>query len=163
MLVDLSDTTNWPHTDAGEVHLLGLKMNGETHTDGIFDLWVGVVTENDATDGSVSWLECFHSENQESATEDESRFDFQRDYTLGGYVPEGANLSVTSGALDNLVTNLTQADNSSWQNDTGLASPAGAAAGATGKPGVGDLVLWVEEVTNGGTLDLCVVAQYATA
>ena len=57
---------------------------------------------------------------------------------------------------------LRETDNTTWQTDTGLLSPAGNAGGATGKPGVGDLVLWVEEVTNGGTLDLWCGVQYDT-
>jgi len=41
-----------------------------------------------------------------------------------------------------------------------LASPAGAAAGATGKPGDGDIVVWVEEVSGTGTIDFCLTAIY---
>lgn len=163
VLVDLSDTTNYPHSATAELHLLGLLLNAENLTDGDYDIWIGVVTENDATDGSASWVHCFHAESVWNATDSTGRLaPVPLDFTLGGHVPEGINLNVTSGALTKFVTNLTQADNANWQNDTGLASPVGAAGGATGKPGVGDLVVWVEEVT-GGTLDFCITVQYSTA
>jgi len=163
VLVDLSDTTNYPHSGTAELHLLALLLNAETVDDGDYDIWVGVVTENDATDGSVSWVHCFHAQHVQNPTDSTGRLAaVMADFTLGGSVPEGINLNVVSGALTKFVTNLTQADNANWQNDTGLASPVGAAGGTTGKPGVGDLVVWVEEVT-GNTLDFCITAIYGSA
>ena len=167
VLVDLSDTDNYPHRaqdGTAEVHLLGLNLSAETHTVGIFDIWVGVISEVDATNGTAEWVHVFHIENDTEATDDTGHFAESIDFTLGGYVPEGMNCSITAaGALAKLVTNLQQAGHTNWQTDTGLASPVGAAAGATGRPGAGDLVVWVEEVTNGGTIDFCLGAAYSTA
>jgi hypothetical protein len=159
VLVDLSDTTNFPHGNTAELHLLGLILSTEKAGDGAFDIWVGVVTENDATDGSVTWVHCFHLENVFNATDDDDRHFAVVDFTLGGLVPEGANLCVVSGALTKFASNLTQADNVSWQNDTNRASPVGAAT----KPGVGDIVVWVEETADGGTLDFCLTGIYEAA
>ena len=36
----------------------------------------------------------------------------------------------------------------------------GAAAGATGKPGAGDVVVYVEEVSGTGTIDFSITATY---
>ena len=155
-LIDLSDTTNFPHNDTNWVNLLGLFLSAESHTDGIFDIWVGVVTENDATDGSATWVHVFHIENRDNATDNTGRFAGTVDFTLGNGNPDGINCQVVSGAPVYFAGNQAQAANANWQNDTNMASPVG----ATTKPGVGDIVCWIEEVTNGGTLDFSLTAIY---
>ena len=159
VLVDLSDVTNFPHSLIQELHLLGLILSAEKASDGVYDVWVGVVTENDATDGSVTWVHCFHLEAVGNPTDSTDRFHAQVDFTLGGRNSEGVNLAVVSGALTRFASNLTQADNVNWQNDTNRASPVG----ATTKPGVGDIVVWVEEVSGTGTLDFCLTGIYEAA
>ena len=64
VLVDLSDTTNYPHSETNEAHLLGLTLSAETHSVGVFDIWVGVITEVDASNGTAYWLHCFHIQKQ---------------------------------------------------------------------------------------------------
>ena len=160
VLVDLSDTTNYPHAGTQELHLLGLDVHTEKASTGIYDIWVGVITEVDATNGTADWIEVFHLEANGNTVDATDRFAQVVDYTLGGGNHEGINCEVVSGALTRIVTNQQQAGHTNWQTDTGLASPVGAAAGATGKPGPGDLVVWVEEVTNGGTIDFSITAIY---
>lgn len=159
VLVDLSDSTNFPHTETNWINVLGLMASVETQTDGDYDLWIGVISEVDATNGTAEWFDVLHCEALQNATDDQGHFDFVRDYTLGGAAPDGINCRVVSGATPYLATNQTQAGNTNWQTDTGLASPVGAAGGATGKPGAGDIVLWVEEVT-GGTCDFSITLIY---
>lgn len=160
VLVDLSDTTNFPHGRTSGLRLLGVFLTTEKAGDGAFDIWLGVVTENDATDGSVAWVRCYHLEAVDNPTDSTDRRAFVEDFTLGGANPDGINLLVSSGATPHLVSNQSQANNAGWQNDVGLASPVGAAGGATGKPAAGDLVVWVEEVSGTGTLDFCLTALY---
>jgi len=159
VLVDLSDSDNFPHGEAfvGEIHLLGLYLNGDQASDGAFDLWVGVVTENDGTDGSVQWIWTHHAESVSNPTDSAGHICCSIDFTLGGQNPEGINCLVTAGALTHFVGNQSQANSVNWQNDTARVSPVG-----TSKPGVGDLVLWVEETTNGGTIDFSMHAIYET-
>lgn len=156
VLVDLSDTTNFPHNLTSGLHLLGLVLSAEKASDGVYDVWVGVVTENDATDGSVTWAAVFHLESVHNPTDSTDRALCQVDLTLGGRNPNGANLEVVGGALPFFASNLSQADNNNWQNDVDRASPVG----TTTKVGVGDLVVWVEEVSGTGTLDFCLSAIY---
>jgi len=159
VLVDLDDVANFPHSRTIELHLLGLILNAEKASDGIYDIWVGVVTENDATDGSVTWVYCFHLESVLNPTDSTDRFAWQVDFTLGGAVDEGVNLNVTAGVLTKFASNLTQANHVNWQNDVNRDSPVGAAT----KPGVGDLVMWVEEVGGTGTIDFCITPIYEAA
>ena len=156
VLVDLSDNTNFPHTETNAVHLLSLVLHTEKASDGVYDIWVGVVTENDVTNGSVDWVHVFHLEASGNPTDSTDRFAQQLDFTLGGRNPQGVNCLITGGATSHFATAQTQADNVSWQNDTNRTSPVG----ATTKPGVGDLVVWVEEVSGSGTLDFVLSAIY---
>ena len=156
VLVDLSDTTNFPHENTNALHLCGLILHTEKASDGVFDIWVGVVTENDATDGSAEWIHVYHLEASGNATDSTDRFAQAIDFTLGGSNPDGVNLLIRGGATPHLATNQSQSNNSNWQNDTNRASPVG----ATTKPGAGDLVVWVEEVSDAGTLDFVISAIY---
>jgi len=160
VLVDLSDTTNFPHAGTTHVEVLGLKVSTEKASDGVYDIWFGVITEVDASNGSADWFEVFHLQASGNATDSTDRFAWQLDYTLGGSNPQGINCLVVSEALPHFITNVTQNGSTTWQTDTGLGSPAGAAAGATGRPGAGDIVMWVEEVSGTGTIDFSVTLFY---
>lgn len=162
VLVDLSDTTNYPHTKTNSLNLLGLHLSSEVHTDATVDYWIGVVYEVDATNGSVKMLDVLHQEHVDNATDSTGRMVLSRDYTLGGAVPHGINCQVNSAGtgLSAFVGNQSLADSTVWQTDVGLASPVGAGGGATGKPGAGDLVLYVEEVGGSGTIDFSITVTY---
>jgi len=161
MLVDLSDTTNYPHVRTTELHLLWLSLNAEKASDGIYDIWVGAITEVDATNRTADWLHVFHLQHHNNSTDSTDRFAQVVDFTGGGGMEQGINCNITGGALTHVVTNQQQAGNTNWQTDVGLASPVAAAGGATGKPGPGDLVVWVEEVSGTGTIDFSITAHYA--
>lgn len=156
VLVDLSDTTNFPHLSANWINVLGLVLSAEKHSDSTIDIWVGVVTENDATDGTAQWFHCFHMEHVANSTDSTDRMHEVVDFTMGGANPDGLCCQVTSGVTVYLVSNQSQAGNANWQNDTNRASPVG----ATTIPAAGDIVVWVEEVGGTGTLDFCLTAIY---
>jgi hypothetical protein len=162
VLVDLDDSTNYPHTDTSFLDLLGLHMVAEKATDGAYDIWTGVIYEVDADNGSAKWLDVWHIESVDNPTDSTWRGHREVDFTLGGANPDGIRCRVNSGGtgLVYFVGNQEQAGNTNWQTDTGLASPVGAAGGATGKPGAGDIVVWVEEVGGSGTIDFSITATY---
>ena len=152
VLVDLSDSTNFPHNHTGYILLKSLRLHAEKASDGVYDVWVGVITEVDASNGTADWLHVFHLEhiaNNSAETTDR----FAQQVFFGP-----ANLEIVSGALTHVVTNQQQAGNTNWQTDANLTSPVG----ATTKSGVGDLVVWVEEVSGTGTLDFILSADYET-
>lgn len=134
-------------------------MNAEKAADGIYDLFVGVVVENDGTDGSVQWVHVFHLQAVGNPTDSTDRFAQNVDFTLGGRNREGINCAVVAGALTRFAGNQVQDNNANWQNDTDRVSPVG----STTKPGVGDLVAWVEEVGGTGTMDFSLTAIYEAA
>lgn len=158
VLIDLSDATNYPHTPVNYVNLLALLLNAEKAGDGVYDLWVGAVTENDDTDGSVNWLHVFHLQHVANNTDSTDRFAQNVDFTLGGANADGLRCEISSGAQVGFVGNQVQANSANWKNDTNRVSPVG----ATTKPGVGDIVVWVEKVSGTGTLDFSLTAIYET-
>lgn len=158
VLVDLSDVTNFPHKDANCIHLEALRLVTEKATDGIFDIWVGVVKEVDGTDGSVEWLHVWHMEAVGNPTDSTDRFLDVQDFTRGGARPDGLSLQVLEdGSTPAFVSYASQDDNVNWQTDEALGSPVGTSA-----PGKGDLVFWVEEVSGSGTIDFMLTAEYFT-
>jgi hypothetical protein len=159
VLVDLSDTTGFKHVGTTEVHLLGLSLNGEKASDGVYDIWVGPVIRVDGTNGDTKWAHVFHLEAVGNPTDSTDRFAQVVDFTLGGANPEGINLNVTAGALPFYITNQGLTNSTVYQTDTNLTNPAG----TTGAPAVGDLVVYVEEVSGTGTIDFSLTAIYYTA
>lgn len=157
VLVDLSDTTNFPHDEANWINVLGLIFCAEKHSDCQSDFWVGVLTENNGTDGTAQWFHCFHFEHVANSTDATDRMHEVVDFTLGGGNPDGLRCEVSSGATPYLASNQTQADNANWINSTNRASPVGTST----KPGAGDIVVYAEEV-NGGTVDFILTCVYET-
>ena len=158
VLVDLSDITNFPHEGVQEIHLHGMLISAEKAADGEFDIAVGVLTENDGTDGSADWIHLWHMVASLNPTDSTDRLNEFIDFTLGGSSPEGANLAIVDGAPTKIITNARDTDNALWKNDVNRVSPAG----STTKPGVGDLVVLVTEVGGTGTIDFTISATYET-
>ena len=140
LLIDLSDTTNYMHAATNAILLLGLSISGVA-TAGTFRVDIGVIVELDATDGTARFL---RSIVFPTAVNVDRLINFD----------EGIDLGVTSGVLDNIVTNSADANSVNWQTDVTIAGPGGNAA-----PGVGDLVVLVTE-TAAGSLDFEIEALY---
>lgn len=141
ILVDLSDTTNYGHTNTNAVLVLGLAIHGIA-TSGTFKIQVGVIVENDATDGTARFFKSAFISSGVSA----EFIDYD----------EGLDLGVTSGALDNAVTNAADANSVNWQNDVARVGPGGNA-----NPAVGDVVVLVT-VVSAGALEGDIEILYVT-
>jgi hypothetical protein len=156
VLVDLSDIANFPHTETGKIRLYRLDVDierGEAAVSGEYIVHIGVILEVDATDGSTSWILDMFEETDEESTDDAAR-------TFRSYKwDEGLDLEIGGGALVWGISNAGDTADNTWQTDVPLDSPAGAAASA---PGVGDLVMMVEETGGTGSLSISVTVQYIT-
>lgn len=156
VLVDLSDTVNFPHSETGRIRVYKISVDierGENAANGEYIVYIGVVIEVDATDGSTKWSVVMHEEVDDQATDGVAK----RHYEFGWN--EGLDLEVSGGALVRGVSNAGDTDNVGWQTDVALDSPAGDAASA---PGAGDLVMLVEETGGTGSISICVTVQYIT-
>jgi hypothetical protein len=161
VLIDVSDTSTYPNPlvsgdKTQHINLLSLSIDAETHSTGVYDVWVGVVYELDATNGSAQWFHVWHLETDTNATDSAGRFADQVVYTAGN--PQGLNCRVNTAGdgLEYQASNQEQAGNTNWQTDTTLTAASGTAVA----PGAGDVVVWVEEVSGTGTLDFNLTALY---
>jgi len=155
VLVDLSDTTNYHHVETDRMHILGFHITAIPSTTGNWSIHIGMISEVDASNGTADW---FYGIRFSQIL----YVDSNRDFSLGGINGEGLALISVGDAPARFVTNDQQAGSINWQTDVGLASPLGAAGGATGKPGVGDLVMLVTENSGSSTLSVDVTVQYYT-
>lgn len=153
VLIDLSDTTNFPHTLTGRIRLYSLTITTEKEADGEYRIFIGCITEVDATNGSTSWIQIIDLKVLENPTDSTDRQVMQFSW------PGGIDLEVVSEAFVNVVSAEGQSGNVAWRTDTPLDSPFGATASA---PGAGDLVVYVEETDDVGTISFSILAEYIT-
>jgi len=158
VLIDLDDTTNFQHTEVGKIRLYSLdvivEMKVMTAGEGI--LYIGVITEVDADNGTAEWILVLPIQTYLEPTDDTDRRQYHFEW------PYGLDLEV-DGANDTLANHLTNsklAGNAKFQTaGEDLDSPAG---GATSPCGDGDLVMNWDETTDLMTISFTVVATYLT-
>jgi hypothetical protein len=148
-LIDLSDTANYPQSGTAAIILKRLRLHAEKAATAAYDIWVGVVSEVDATDGSAKWLHGFHLEANGNPTDGTDRFAQELEFNL--------NAQVAGNVVIYYVSNLGLSGSVLLQTDVALVSPIGSA-----NPAPGDLVVYVEEVSGTGTIDFTISADYDT-
>jgi hypothetical protein len=147
---------NFPHTETGKIRLYRLDVDierGETAASGEYIVYIGVILEVDATDGSTSWILALHEEVDDESTDNVAK----RHYVYKW--DEGLDLEISGGALVWGVSNVGDTNDVTWQTDVSLDSPAGDAASPSG---VGDLCMFVDETGGTGSMSICVTVQYIT-
>lgn len=106
ILVDKSNPGGlYTHPDStSHFNLLTLDLESEKATSGVYDIWVGVVYENDATDGSIGLIHVYHLEADGNPTDSTDRFSKSLDFTCNGTNPQGLDLSIQSERLGSDLT-----------------------------------------------------------
>ena len=152
VLVDLSDSTNFSHTETGKIRLLRIEVDWEADTNGTGILYIGVITEVDATNGTAIWLDAIRMHTDNDGTDSTDQRHLVREYY-------GLDLEVDTDndILYHVTTNSTQAGSTNWQTDVALDSPAGDTSSA---PGEGDLVAWLDYTA--GNVYMTIKALYWT-
>jgi hypothetical protein len=147
ILIDISDNANYPHARTGSINLKQLSHTGVLSETTHWDIKFGVVGSVNITETYVEWI---HIDHRVRTTQ------FHWDWTL----PEhGLNLAVKSdGTLWNVATvAVTTA--------TGITTttPISTAGIYSNNVGIGDLIMFVEEIDPGGFIKhLSVGALYGT-
>lgn len=114
ILVDKSNTSLYSHpSGTSSFNLLSVDLSTEKATDGDYDIWFGVVYENDATDGSMALIHCWHVEAVGNPTDSDDRFVDHLDFTIGN--PRGLDLSLVNEVLGS--TLLTNGDFEDYTSD----------------------------------------------
>jgi len=138
MLVDLSDTTNWPHSNTGHVDLLYLIISTDPTTTFTGDIDIGFLTNVDATDGDFNELFEIHMEKKPEPKV------IHIDYGFYGVQVQAAHVF---GPVD--------ANNTLFRTDVNLKGPDG----ATSYPsGAGDLVMLITR--GAGDISVSVTVGY---
>ena len=141
MLVDLSDSTNWPHTNTGHIVLYDVIINIATSTTPSFVGYIdfGFLSAVDDTNGDLNSIGTLHMARGTPPPGGQYSFPNGMDLELGEWFgPTTANSVV-------------------WQTDVNLDGPDG----ATSYPsGAGDFVMLV--TVTAGTVDVGVTVVYKT-
>jgi len=140
MLVDLSDTTNWPHTDTGHIDILFIVLTTDPTTTFSGDLQLGFLTNVDATNGDFNEIFELHMEKK----------------------PEPQLVSIQYGSFgialetDHFFGPIT-ANDTTWQTDVNLQGPDG---NTSFPSGAGDMVMLVTRTA--GDISVSITVGYRT-
>lgn len=153
LLVDLSDTGsgNYPHKATDVIEIQQLHLSAFLASTGSFQLKVGLLTENDGTNGSVYWL--YQLEIPVNGVHEEVTIDYRM---RGRY---GLELSIASDIPVNFTSNNKTTSDVNWKNDVSLTNAVG---DTDANCAAGDLVAEATEVTDNGTFALTMRVQYNT-
>jgi hypothetical protein len=141
MLIDLSDTTNWPHTNTGHIDIeyINIQVDGSTAYRG--DVRIGWLENVDATNGDLNVLHTWHFDQAAGVLVDSLSFG-----QAGHFHAETDNWF-----------GPTEANETLWQTDVNLQGPDGNTSYPSGD---GDLVMKVERTA--GTVDVSMLVGYST-
>jgi hypothetical protein len=141
MLVDLSDTTNWPHVNTGHVDLeyINIQINPSTSYRG--DINVGWLENVNTNYGDLKVLYTWHFDQASSILVDQLNFG-----VAGGFHAESDRWFGFSDATSVL-----------WQTDVNIQGPDGATSYPSGD---GDFVLRVGRTA--GDVDVSILVGYTT-
>lgn len=134
IIVDLSNTTTWPHKKTGGINVSGIWVDFDKPATSTGTVKVGVVTTVNSSSGTVKW---FYVVGKSSAPATVP--------TLGSPVLQGTiRAKVVSNDLPFILTNNVSTLNVLYQTDVTLPT----ASGTVAAPDVGDIVAFIE---GGGT------------
>ncbi len=140
MLVDLSDTTNWPHSNTGHIDLVFLAINVNPSTAFRGDVEIGFLSSVDADNGDFNVIDSFHFQQQGSA--------------LNGVIDHTWHhvaLETTSWF------GPTEADDVTWRTGLSIQGPDGATSYPSGD---GDMVMKI--TLTAGNVDVGITIVYDT-
>lgn len=128
VLVDLSDTTNFPHEGTGRVDISLINAMIDRASNAVGYMQLCLVTRVSATNGDATVIASIRFENN-------SETHIARDVNVA---PSQIKCAVVDGATPFMITNAKIVNDTGLQSDVALDSPRGS---ATVIPAVGDIVV----------------------
>jgi len=128
MVIDLSDTTNWPHTATGHIDIVYIIININPTATFSGDISLGFLTNVDDMNGDFNGIMEIHMDKKQDSI-------FQM-MNFGAF-----EMSLESAHWFGPITT----NDALWQNDVNLAGPDGASSYPSGN---GDLVLHIVATTS---------------
>jgi len=139
MVIDLSDTTAWPHTTTGHIDIAYIIINVNPDTSYSGDIELGFLSDVDATNGDFNPVMEIHMDKKQDS--------IQTFMNFGAF-----EMSLEKAHWYGTTT----ANDTAFQTDVALTGPAG----ATHNSGSGDLVLRVTRTA--GTVAAGITIGYRT-
>lgn len=143
VLVDLSNTTNWPHKETGYIAIDALKVTVDKVAASSPTVKIGVVTFVDASTGSVAYAWSLDASKNVSNTSVEAFNNWSPSFLrlkVNPTAPTG--VLFTDGSTPYLLSSEHVRANTAFQTDVILPNPYGTDAA----PGLGDIILSVNNV-----------------
>ena len=153
VLVDLSDTTNFPHKQTGVLNISSIQIEIDKAAASTTTVKIGVVNFVDSSTGSVTWFRRVEALANVSNTNVELFRSYTPNFLKLRVNPAGTPL--TDGSTPFLLSNDITTGSTIYQNDVALPSPISTGGSV---PGVGDLVLFAQTYT--GAVTITVEVQY---
>lgn len=147
VLIDLSDTVNWPHSPGNGIDVSYMSLQVDKPTNALGRLQVGVVTRVNATNGDVSVFRGIIFDKDDGA----GRID-----RTENFAPSQIRTEVVGGLTPNFLTSTRILNDIGIQTDVALDSPTGT---ANVFPAVGDIVVRFLH-TSGGAWNAAISALY---
>jgi hypothetical protein len=146
VLVDLSDTTNFPHSDTGRVDISTINIhlsNSSGQPEG--EVEFGVITRIDGTDCDITWGFVTDFNLPINA-------DFREDVN---FAPSQLKFEVSGGSTTRIVSDYGVTNDATINTGITMDSPRGT---STVTPAVGDIILRI--TNNAGTMKIFVGVMY---
>lgn len=153
VVIDLSDTTNFPHKQTRALNINSIRIELDKVAASTCSVKLGVVNMVNPSTGSVTW---FYNKSHEVNVSNTDIRDFLN--YVPNYIPCRVNKNADSvdGSTPYILSNDTTSGSTIYQTDVNLPSPL--AAGTT-KPGTGDVVMSVQ---TGGATVVNLTIQYSS-
>lgn len=145
ILVDLSDTTNFPHDSTGRIDISDVALQIDRNSTAMGRVILGVITRIDGTSADITYATglMFSKNNVQSIV------------IIDNYAPSQLKLGVVDGETPFFISSAKETNVTAVNTGVTLNSPRGA---ATVTPGVGDVIVKFE--WSAGTYDANVRAFY---
>jgi hypothetical protein len=151
ILVDLSDTTNWPHNETGDIVLTGSNITVDRANNSVGVVQIGVITEIDGTEATIHYAQgvSFSQSTETSIVRDRALY------------PNTISLKVESGVATGIASNFIETT-TAVNTGVSLAS-AGRAAGSplTVTPAVGDVIVKFGRTSGGNFSPSASISYYS--
>lgn len=135
ILIDLSDTTNWPHKDKGEIHITSIYSDIDKAAASTSSVRMGVINMVSPSTGSITWFNGIRSGNNVSNTDILFQYD-QTDYGLNLKINKNATQGI-NGTTPYLLSTEKTNGSSAINLSTGMPTIQSGYA----LPGVGDVII----------------------
>jgi len=142
IVIDLSDTTNYPHDSTGYLHIENLRIHTDSNNQGDYEIQIGFLDDVDATNGDFYVVADLDGSKTIGRSQD----------IVLPYYPNGPRLRTQSVAVSYKSLNDT-----AFQTDVNLASTLDTATTDT-PSGSGDMVVRI--IINGGTVTVGMELSY---